>query len=82
MTYTRITKRQARKHYSEGKLFIICPCKIYPGGPFGMSYHCYPKPQEQTFDAMINHWKWYNTCYEIGYYAHFYIEALRGENLS
>lgn len=33
----RITKRQAKKLFSEGKMIVLCPCKIWPEGPFSMA---------------------------------------------
>ena len=35
--------------------------------------------KEQAWDQMYNNWAWYNTDYERGYYAHYYVKTPRPE---
>lgn len=30
---------------------------------------------DAAWESMYNNWAYYNTCYELGYYAHYYVEA-------
>jgi hypothetical protein len=88
----RITKRQAKKLFSEGKVFIVCPCKMFPVGPWSVGCNIHPKEyledaaryekhpdlwkgslEETAWSLMYNNWCFYNTNYEMGYYAHYYI---------
>jgi hypothetical protein len=39
----RISKREARKHFAEGKGFILCPCNMMPGQSFDMGYYLSPE---------------------------------------
>jgi len=32
--------------------------------------------KEKAWESMYNHWAYYNTNYEMGYYAHYYVEKL------
>ena len=38
----RITKREAKKLFSAGKIVMFCPCKMRPSGPFSMAASIHP----------------------------------------
>lgn len=81
-TFTRITKKQARARFETNETFVMCPAKIYPGGPWASHSTIFPglsKPEGyedlwDSFDSVYNSWAYYNASYETGYYAHFYVE--------
>jgi len=93
--FSRISIFEARKRFTSGKAFYICPCKMRPGGGFNMAclilsgkewanqaeiYTDNPKLWKGTiektaWELMYNNWNHYNTSYETGYYAHYYVEA-------
>jgi len=107
--FKRITKKHAKKLFSEGKPIYLCPSKMNPNA-YLFSPAClvfftddlkqsalryksyaedtsdsyYPKQyahlwlgsiEETAWDLMYNNWSYYNTSYETGYYAHYYIEV-------
>lgn len=82
MAFKRITKAEARKRYENNEPFVMCPCKMRPGFPFGMHSTIFPEAHKpagypelwDSFDSVYNNWAYYNASYEAGYYAHFYIE--------
>ena len=37
-----------------------------------LSESSHPEVYKQAFESMYNNWSYYNTNYEMGYYAHFY----------
>ena len=84
----RITKSTARKMFAAGEVFLICPRKLRPGGPFNSASRIHgkewqeagagwrgPETPAETWVRMYNEWAYYNTSYEVGYYAHYYIEG-------
>jgi hypothetical protein len=80
---TRITKREAFKRFVMGELFVICPCKLTPDGPFssgcrinGKDYIAGPEYSAAlAWDRMYDNWLYYNASFEAGYYAHFYLPS-------
>ena len=81
--FTRITKREARARYEINETFVLCPCKVYPGGPWASHSTIFPgeyKPKGYpdlwySFDSMYNNWAYYNESSEQGRYAHYYVES-------
>ena len=84
MGYRRISKRVARKRYQLGLNFHIIAHKMRPGFPFQMGMDVFPQfiantaivageATQQTFDAMVNQFTYYNCSHETGYYPAFYI---------
>lgn len=71
-TYRRITKREAIKRFNDKLPIVLCPCKLRPGFPWRPDVTIYGKDYA-TWDQMYNNWAYYNTSYEAGYYAHYYI---------
>lgn len=109
--FKRITKRQAKQLFADGKLIYLCPAKLRPGFPFNnacpvtmtddlkhsaLRYRDYAINQDidnyskqyahlwkgdivsTAWDLMYNNWSYYNTSYETGYYAHYYVEVNHG----
>lgn len=72
MTFTKINKRQARKHFNEGKIFWIVPCNLRP--ECGLRLSALSEKSYDTFDALCNAFEYYNCGQETGRYAAFYIE--------
>lgn len=85
-TYTRVSKREARKLWDENKPFYIIAHKMRPGFPFSMGMTIdpahvkaernftptYPTPESQ-FDATVTEFCYYNAnCHETGTYPAFY----------
>lgn len=90
--YTRISKSEARKMFTEGKAcFYIIAHKMRPGMPFRMGMtidtahylrenaeqHAYGLPEE-TFDKLVSNFCYYNAnSYETGTYPAFYLVTER-----
>lgn len=77
-TFTRITKREARKLFAQDKPFYIIAHKMRPGYPFSMGMTIHPTEyhaENRRFDQMVSNWNWYNASYETGYYPAFYLES-------
>lgn len=84
----RISKRQAKKLFADGhSCIVVCPCKMRPEGPFspactisGKEYLGYAAGSDYSYNLesawklMYNNWAFYNTSWETGYYAHYYVE--------
>lgn len=84
----RLNKVQALKWLKSHEFIDLCPCKLYPYGPFMPSVRIFKddianrcKEFEESFDEVfyniITHFEYYNCSYEAGYYTHFYT----GENI-
>lgn len=79
--FDRISKAEARRRFANNETFDMCPCKLYPGGPWSSSSRVFPesyKPEGYpdlwySFDSMEANWSYYNASREAGYYAHYYI---------
>ena len=85
-TYTRISKRKARKMFNADHPFYIIAHKMRPGFPFSMGMivdpahikterSCTPtySTVESLFDATVTDFCFYNAnCWETGYYPAFY----------
>ena len=85
-TYTRISKREARKRWNKGETFYIIAHKMRPGFPFSMGMTIDPNhiktersltptypTVESLFDATVTEFCYYNAnCHETGLYAAFY----------
>ncbi len=80
--YKQITKHQAFRLWCEGKTIYLNPCKM---GINMWNTECPVKHNEyylndlelnkKAWDIMYNEWAFYNTNYEMGYYAHYYIKV-------
>ena len=81
-TFRRISRGEARQRYVDNETFVLCPCKLRPGYPWAPHSTIHPATNKpvgyedlwMTFDQVLNAWAYYNTGYEAGYYAHYYIE--------
>ena len=87
---TRITKQHARKRFAAGQAFYLCPRKMCPDYPFSPAYPVSADylrryrsdsgvykgdvSDQEAWDALYNNWAHYNTSYEQGYYAAYYID--------
>lgn len=75
MSYTRITKHAARKRFNEGLPVNFCPRKLRPGPPFGPDIMVQKSEDNADFDRALRYFNWYNSSWEAGYYAAFYVIA-------
>jgi len=76
--FTRISKRAARKLFSEGKPLYVIAHKMRPGMPFQMGMTIFSEKyleENKDFDSMVNNFAFYNCSYETGYYPAFYLET-------
>lgn len=83
--FTRITKREARKLFNEGKPFYMCPHKMSPDRPWSMAALITSEEWNKTakaigdkcdaWDMMYRYWVHYNASHECGYYPWYYIET-------
>ena len=87
---TRITKHQAKKLFVAGQAFYLCPRKLRPGYPFNPAYcvsadylsryrsdsgaYKGVASDQEAWDTLYTNWAHYNTSYEQGYYAAYYID--------
>ncbi len=90
-TYTRISKREARKRWLTEESFYIIAHKMRPGFPFSMGMTIDPKhikaersltptypTVDSLFDATIIEFCYYNAnCHETGLYPAFYTVTKR-----
>jgi hypothetical protein len=78
----KLQKRTARRAYNDGQTVYLVPSKVYPSfsspwiTPYGINKL---EDQEQhvcelEFDKRVEEYQWYNTCFELGYYASYYIK--------
>lgn len=70
--FRRISKAEARRAYAIGLPVVFCPARLRPGFPFAPHSTIYR--DDRDFDTRYNEWAFYNTSYEAGRYAHYYIE--------
>lgn len=60
MTFTRITKAQARKRFAKNEAIYLCPNNMRPGTPFNMACLIYGKEYLEKAEGYRNHpdlWK-------------------------
>ncbi len=74
---TRITKTKARSLYENGNAVLFIPCKLNPKSPWGLGMweHKDHDGQYESFDALCNHYEYYNCNAETGSYIAFYVET-------
>lgn len=48
----RITKAEARKLFAQGKPVTLCPCKLYPGGPWSIGCRVFGKEWIERADRL------------------------------
>lgn len=82
----RMTRKEAKRYFEQGRAFIIVPskCKPFYYGGIGakMQYRlteyasiCYPQrlqEDEISFDIYVSEFMYYNCNYQVGYYPAFY----------
>lgn len=68
--YQQLTRKQAMEFYKTQQIFCL-PNKMNPQGMFTQMLLM---PQNEDFENMENHIKYYNCCQPTGDYLHFYIE--------
>ena len=70
LTLQRVSKRTAKKLFSEGKRVFIQPSNYYPFGAWynAMEIH-------EDFDRVSTEYAWYNCDSERGYYPSFYVQV-------
>lgn len=85
-TYSRISKRQARKMFENRQSFYIIAHKMRPGMPFSLGMtidgehyasenaeRAKYKLSQYSFDQVVSEFCFYNAnCHETGTYAAFY----------
>lgn len=81
--YRRITKRNARNAFKQGKPVIICPSNLKPFSPWHSEIEIklndylknYPdETPEIIFNSVVNRFEFYNcTDIQTGYKANYYI---------
>jgi len=74
--YTRIRKDVARRLFKEGKTIYLTPSNV-AASDSNMWIKPYPINNRagQDFDSVVNNYKYYNCCYELGYYTNFWINT-------
>lgn len=80
MRFTRITKAAAIKRFVDNLPVYFCPCKLSPCSPWNVACLIIRDKERgysgwTTFEQAYNAWSYYNTSYETGYYAHYYMES-------
>lgn len=70
--YVKISKREARTRYNEGKIIRLMACNLNPHGYWGE-----PLPvnndQGKSFESICNEFAYYNCTKETGKTISFYI---------
>lgn len=71
-TYIKISKKQARERYNQGKIIRLMACNLNPNGYWGE-----PLPvnneQGKPFEGLCNEFSYYNCTKETGKSISFYI---------
>lgn len=72
LSFERVSKRTARRHYNNGESIIILPVKCYFdvfAFETGENHN-----KVKKFDKLVNEFEYYNCNHiECGYYAAFYV---------
>ena len=71
-TYIKISKKQARERYDEGKIIRLMACNLNPNGYWGEPLPINNK-QGKSFDKICNEFSYYNCTRETGKTISFYI---------
>ena len=71
LSFKRVSKRTARRHYNNGESIIILPVKCYTEMFAFETKENYNKVKD--FDQLVNEFEYYNCNHECGYYAAFYV---------
>lgn len=71
LSFERVSKRTARRHYNNGEPIILLPVKCYTEMFAFETEENYNKIRE--FDNLVNEFEYYNCNHECGYYAAFYV---------
>lgn len=75
-TLERVDRRTAERLYNAGFNIGLHPCKVHPG-PAWMPVYCRTSLYStggESFDALVNAWRFYDACPETGMYPAFYAE--------
>lgn len=73
--YSRISKTAARKLFNDGKTIRMCMNKVNPVNDFFRFFTDINNTNLEDFDKAVNSYTYYNACYDLGYYAAFYIKG-------
>lgn len=71
LSFERVSKRTAKRHYNNGESIIILPVKCYTEMFAFETEENYNKVRD--FENLVNEFEYYNCNYECGYYAAFYV---------
>ena len=72
--YTRVRKDVARRLFNNGRIIYLTPSKVVAtdSGAWIKPYPINNRAGED-FDDVVNRFEFYNCCWELGYYASFWI---------
>jgi hypothetical protein len=72
--YVRVTKRTAKRLFSEGKEIMLSPCNLNPASAWHPGVDIDNKTDED-FDKTVNSFEYYNCLNrETGMYTAFYVK--------
>lgn len=71
LSFERVSKRTARRHYNNGQSIILLPVKCYTEMFVFETEENYNKVRD--FENLVNEFEYYNCNHECGYYAAFYV---------
>ena len=75
MSYERVKKPLARRHYNQGREVLLLPSKVGLDSAWIKPYPISKKSQEgEDFAKVVKNFEYYNCNAECGTYTHFYIE--------
>ena len=75
---TRVTKKEARKLFKQGKLVWVCAHKVRPGAPDYFEVRIsrnFGRIDEGEFDRQVDEYERYNCNSETGNFAAFYVNT-------
>ena len=85
-TYIRVSRRQAKRQYMQGKTIVMTPCNLIPFSPWAYEFYLRKVDRKEycstdseyseDFDSYVNSFEYYNCNHnETGRYASFYVKG-------
>lgn len=71
----QVNRANARKAYNEGKTIYLNSCNMRLNNPWQGTFRANMRDYDETFEACVNNFEYYNCDAERGKYANFFVEV-------